>query len=128
MNVESRKPRILYFEGEPRWEYKFIRRALDDYPNIEIAAMLRTTQNKIYRQLPTTWARRSWKTASPPRPRTCSGYQGMIIGTVGGQLLHAHAAAADPRFRGPARRRRAVPGRPRLALRWRLRQTRRWPI
>ena len=31
VNVENRKPRILYFEGEPRWEYKFIRRALDDY-------------------------------------------------------------------------------------------------
>ena len=24
VNVEKRKPRILYFEGEPRWEYKFI--------------------------------------------------------------------------------------------------------
>jgi hypothetical protein len=50
VNVEARKPRILYIEGEPRWEFKFIRRALDDYNNIELVTMLRTTQNKIYRQ------------------------------------------------------------------------------
>ena len=50
VNVENRKPRILYIEGEPRWEYKFIRRALDDYPDIELASMVRTTQNKLYRQ------------------------------------------------------------------------------
>ena len=30
VNVESDKRRILYMEGEPRWEYKFIRRAEDD--------------------------------------------------------------------------------------------------
>src|SRR5438067_3898615 len=47
VNVENRKPRILYFEGEPRWEYKFIRRALDDYSDIELASMVRTTQNKL---------------------------------------------------------------------------------
>ncbi len=50
VNVQARKPRILYIDGEPQWEYKFVRRALDDYPDIEIASMLRTTQNKIYRQ------------------------------------------------------------------------------
>src|SRR5262249_6747495 len=41
VNVENRKPRIFYFEGEPRWDYKFIRRALDDYEGIELAAMVR---------------------------------------------------------------------------------------
>ena len=30
MTVDSNKRRILYVEGEPRWEYKFIRRAEDD--------------------------------------------------------------------------------------------------
>src|SRR3954471_18292171 len=29
VNVESAKPRILYIEGEPRWEFKFIRRAVE---------------------------------------------------------------------------------------------------
>jgi len=42
--------RILYIEGEPRWEYKFIRRALTDYPGIELVSLLRTSPNKLYRQ------------------------------------------------------------------------------
>ena len=73
MNVEARKPRILYIEGEPRWEYKFIRRALDDYPDIgiELPTMLRTTQNKIYRQ-GIKRPPRNWKTAFPPSRRSCS--------------------------------------------------------
>ena len=50
MNVESDKRRILYVEGEPRWEYKFIRRAEDDDRIVQVASMLRTTENKIYRQ------------------------------------------------------------------------------
>src|SRR5581483_9978619 len=52
VNVENRKPKIFYFEGEPRWEYKFIRRALDDYNDIELYSMVRTTQNKFLRQFP----------------------------------------------------------------------------
>src|SRR4051794_22311916 len=29
ISVEGDKPRVLYIEGEPRWEFKFIRRAID---------------------------------------------------------------------------------------------------
>ncbi len=50
VHVEDRRPRILYVEGEPRWEMKFIRRAVEEDPNLELVSMLRTTQNKIYRQ------------------------------------------------------------------------------
>ena len=50
VNVQARKPRILYFDGEPQWEYKFVRRAMDDNPDIVVFAMERTTQNKIDRQ------------------------------------------------------------------------------
>ncbi len=42
--------RILYVEGEPRWEYKFLRRALDDHAGIDIVSLLRTSPNKFYRQ------------------------------------------------------------------------------
>src|SRR5579871_61268 len=45
--VQARKPRILYFDGEPQWEYKFVQRALDDYNDIELVGIVRTTQNKI---------------------------------------------------------------------------------
>ena len=50
VQVDSRKPRILYIEGEPRWEFKFIRRALEEDRSINLVTLLRTTQNKIYRQ------------------------------------------------------------------------------
>jgi uncharacterized membrane protein len=79
VNVEKAKPRILYIEGEPRWEYKFIRRALDDYPNIEIASMLRTTQNKIYRQGTTE---KELEDGFPAKAEDLFVYQGLIIGTV----------------------------------------------
>ncbi|MFK8079317.1 MAG: hypothetical protein AB8B97_03455 [Granulosicoccus sp.] len=47
--VESPR-RILYVEGEPRWEYKFLRRALNNHPAVEIVSLLRTSPNKFYRQ------------------------------------------------------------------------------
>ncbi|MBV8820108.1 MAG: hypothetical protein JO022_17220, partial [Acidobacteriaceae bacterium] len=50
VNVEARKPRILYIDGEPQYEYKFVRRAMDDNPDIVVFGMVRTTQNKLYRQ------------------------------------------------------------------------------
>jgi uncharacterized membrane protein len=50
VNVEPRKPRILYLEGEPRWEFKFIRRAAEEDRSLQMASIVRTTQNKIYRQ------------------------------------------------------------------------------
>ena len=50
VDVSAEKRRILYVEGEPRWEYKFIRRAEADDKGVQIVSMLRTTENKIYRQ------------------------------------------------------------------------------
>jgi uncharacterized membrane protein len=50
VSVQARKPRILYLDGEPQWEYKFVRRALDDYNDIGIFGMVRVTQNKILRE------------------------------------------------------------------------------
>ena len=49
-NRRSAKRRVLYVEGEPRWEYKFIRRAEQDDRLLTIVSMLRTSENKIYRQ------------------------------------------------------------------------------
>ena len=50
LRVAEAPKRILYVEGEPRWEFKFIRRALDDLPGIELVSLLRTSPNKYYRQ------------------------------------------------------------------------------
>jgi uncharacterized membrane protein len=80
VNVESGKRRILYFEGEPRWEYKFIRRAEEDDPLIQLASMVRTTENRIYRQgigNPNELA-----DGFPSRSEDLFRYQGLIIGSV----------------------------------------------
>ena len=50
VEVADQKYRILYFEGEPRWEYKFMRRALADDEDLQIASLLRVSPNKYYRQ------------------------------------------------------------------------------
>ncbi len=50
VNVASDVASVLYVEGEPRWEYKFMRRALEDDKSLRLVSMLRTTTNGVYRQ------------------------------------------------------------------------------
>jgi len=50
IDVAPRKRSILYIEGEPRWEYKFIRRAADTDPSLRLASLVRATTNRYYRQ------------------------------------------------------------------------------
>jgi uncharacterized membrane protein len=50
VDVPRKRRRILYVEGEPRWDYKFVRRAVDHDPSVQLVTMLRTSPNKFYRQ------------------------------------------------------------------------------
>jgi uncharacterized membrane protein len=50
MEVPEQRRHILYIEGEPRWEYKFIRRAVEEGGAVRVASLLKTTPNKFYRQ------------------------------------------------------------------------------
>ncbi len=47
--VEDTREKILYFEGEPRWERKFIGRAVADDANLQVAVLQRTAENKFMR-------------------------------------------------------------------------------
>jgi len=78
--VSDAKRRILYVEGEPRWEYKFIRRAEDNDPTMQIVSMLRTSENKIYRQGISNPAELAQ--GFPVRAEDLFGYAGIIIGSV----------------------------------------------
>jgi Putative glutamine amidotransferase len=80
VNVESAQLRILYVEGEPRWEYKFIRRAEQDDKTVQIVSMLRTTENKIYRQGISD--PKELADGFPVRSEDLFGYAGIIIGSV----------------------------------------------
>lgn len=50
LTVSERKRRVLYLEGEPRWEYKFLRRAIAEDDVLELVSWLKTTDRKTYRQ------------------------------------------------------------------------------
>lgn len=50
VDVAKQKYRVLYFEGEPRWEYKFLRRAVGNDDDLSISTLLRVSPNKFYRQ------------------------------------------------------------------------------
>lgn len=47
--VEKRREKILYFEGEPRFEVKFLRRAVADDENLQVVVLQRTAENKFLR-------------------------------------------------------------------------------
>ena len=91
VNVQARKPRILYFDGEPQYEYKFIRRAMDDNPEIVVFSMVRTTQNKIYRQpCPAGGCPEGFKGENkeeladgfPSKPEDLNQFQGLMLANV----------------------------------------------
>ena len=80
VNVGSEPRRILYIEGEPRWEFKFIRQAEEDDRMVRIASIVRTSENKIYRQGISN--PKELATGFPSRPEDLFVYQGLIIGSV----------------------------------------------
>ncbi|HTV79523.1 MAG TPA: hypothetical protein VMF03_14810 [Steroidobacteraceae bacterium] len=96
VNVESGPRRILYVEGEPRWEYKFIRRAEDDDKAVQLVSMLRTTENKIYRQ----GVKDGLELADgfPTRPEDLFGYDGIIMGSVDAGYFNAAQQALMREF------------------------------
>jgi uncharacterized membrane protein len=49
IEVNDRREKILYFEGEPRFEMKFIRRAVEEDKNLQVTILLRTAENKFWR-------------------------------------------------------------------------------
>jgi uncharacterized membrane protein len=80
VDVTGDTRRILYVEGEPRWEYKFIRRAEEPDHGVQVVSMLRTTENKIYRQGigdPSELA-----DGFPSKAEDLFKYQAIVIGSV----------------------------------------------
>jgi uncharacterized membrane protein len=80
VNVGSAKRRILYMEGEPRWEYKFIRQAEEDDRMVQIVSIDRTSENKLYRQ--GIADPKELADGFPSRAEDLFVYDGLIIGSV----------------------------------------------
>ncbi len=80
LQVEDLKPRLLYMEGEPRWEFKFIRRAVEDDPALRLVTILRTTENKLYRQ--GIADPKELEQGFPASAEELFAFRGLILGSV----------------------------------------------
>src|SRR5882672_9454980 len=54
IQVNDRAEKVLYYEGEPRFEYKFLRAGVEGDKNLQVVSLDRTAENKYYRQSVTT--------------------------------------------------------------------------
>ena len=80
IEVPRARRKILYVEGEPRWEYKFLRRAIRDDANVQLVTMLRTSPNKFYRQGVDTDDELAQ--GFPSRAEELFSYHGLVIGSI----------------------------------------------
>ena len=85
VNVDQRRPKILYLEGEPRWEFKFLKRAVEDDRSIRLITIVRTTQNKTYTQ--GVDDPKELKDGFPTNVEQFFDFDGLIIGSVDAPYL-----------------------------------------
>lgn len=80
IDVRDRREKVLYFEGEPRFELKFIRRAVTEDDNIDVVALQRTADNKYLRLGVDT---PDELVAGFPKTREeLFAYRGLVLGSV----------------------------------------------
>jgi len=91
VEVANQKYRILYFEGEPRWEYKFLRRAIGNDEDLQIVSLLRVSPNKFYRQGIET--PEQLESGFPTTRDELFAYDALIIGSVEAASLSAEQQA-----------------------------------
>lgn len=87
LEVPAERRHILYVEGEPRWEFKFLRRAATDDRALRLASLVRTTPNKHYRQ----GVRSAEELAEgfPTTPEALFAYDAIVIGSYEASTLTA---------------------------------------
>lgn len=79
LEVPARRRNILYVEGEPRWEYKFLRRAVEHDRALRLASLVRTTPNKHYRQ--GVSSPQELSEGFPADEKTLYAYDAVVIGS-----------------------------------------------
>ena len=93
VEVRSAREKILYFEGEPRFEVKFLRRAVTGDDNLQVVVLQRTAENKFLR-LDVDHGEEL--AAGFPRTREeLFAYRALVLGSVERELLHARPALHD---------------------------------
>jgi len=80
VRVEDVQPQVLYVEGEPRWEYGFVRRAVLSDKNLQLVTLLRQADGKFLRQgvdAPSTLEK-----GFPADKSELFKYKGLVLGSV----------------------------------------------
>jgi uncharacterized membrane protein len=80
IQVHDRREKILYFEGEPRFEVKFLRRAVEADKNLQVVVLQRTAENK-YLRLEVDHAEELMSGFPRTRDELFS-YRGIILGSI----------------------------------------------
>ena len=80
LDVHDTKEKILFFDGEPHFEVKFIRRAVADDPNLQLVLLQRTTETKFFRVMVDSGDELA---AGFPKTRDeLFSYRGLILGSI----------------------------------------------
>ncbi len=80
VRVEDEHPQVLYVEGEPRWTFAFLKRALQDEKNLHLVTFLRQANGKFMRQgidSPTVLEK-----GFPAEKPELFKYKGLILGSI----------------------------------------------
>jgi uncharacterized membrane protein len=81
IEVTNDRPKVLHIEGEPRWEYGFMRKALaKNEKNLILVSSLRSADGKFYRQGVESGSELA--TGFPTTDEELFGYQGVVIGSI----------------------------------------------
>ena len=85
LSINNDKMRILYFEGEPRFELKFVRRAIKDDRNLSVTGLVRTADAKFYRV--GIESQQELRAGFPATRDELFSYDALILGSVEISLL-----------------------------------------
>jgi uncharacterized membrane protein len=88
IDIRDRKERILYYEGEPRFEMKFARQAIKDDKNLELVTLQRTAENKFLR-LDVDAAGVELAAGFPKTREDLFAYRGLVLGSVEASAFNA---------------------------------------
>ncbi len=80
ITVEDGREKILYFEGEPRSEVAFTKRAVQDDEQLQLVILQRTAENKYLRMQVDSGAELS--DGFPRSRQELFKYRGLVLGTV----------------------------------------------
>jgi uncharacterized membrane protein len=80
VDVRSEREKILYFEGEPRFEVKFMRRAVEEDENLQLVVLQRTAESKFLRLSVTDSTELEF--GFPTTREELYRYRGLVLGSV----------------------------------------------